>query len=210
MTADRVRRIEAVDPRMGIGSPVARHCGLDLRRCERVERWRNQLDAGSTGTRAGGYELMVGAIRQQPRRASERAAHGRLPAPSIAEVGHEIPPGSKGMPTAARHERARRGVPRPRHRASVVVAPPAIRALPTRVAAIQLRTTRTARAMRGAVTNRAPPGLDDVGGKVRQKWSGVALAHRSILNEGCHVPNRHAASANTGCRNRRLNRERTQ
>src|SRR5215204_5814667 len=124
MTADGMRGIEAMDPRMGIGSPVTRHCRLDLRRCERVERWCNQLDAGSTGIGAGGYELMVGAIRQQPRWASEPAAHGRLPAPPIAEVGHEIAAGSKRMPTAAGHKRAGGGVPRPRHRASVVIAPP--------------------------------------------------------------------------------------
>jgi hypothetical protein len=179
--------VEIVD---AIGSRPG-ECGtLGSGRGERVERWRNQRGAGSTCIGAGGDELVMGAMWQQPRGTRERPADRGLTAAAIAEVSHEIATGAKCMPAPERDERAGCGMPRPRNRADVVIAPPSVGALSTGVAAIQLGTSRTARAMRRAVAHGAPPWLDDVVGEVGQRSRGQALAHGSILNEGCHAQGR--------------------
>jgi len=191
MPANGVRRVEALHP-VGAIEEASRPlpegcCGLDGGRSERVKRWRDQRDAASTCVGGDGDELVVGAIRQQARGTCECAAHCGLAPAAIAELSHEIATGSQGVPASEWHERAGRRVTGTGDGAGLVIAAPAVGALATGVAAVQLGTPGPARAMRRTVADRTPPGLDDVVREVGHRWRGLALAHRSILNEGCHA-----------------------
>ena len=172
--------------------------GLDGGRSERVERWRDQRDAASTCVGSDGDELVVGAIRQQARGTRECAADCGLAAAAIAELSHEIATGSQGVPASEWHERAGRRVTGTGDGAGLVIAAPAVGALATGVAAIKLGTPRPAGAVRGPVAHRTPPGLDDVVWEVGHRCWGLALAHGSILNEGCHARHRLYGTAPRG------------
>ena len=187
MASDRVRWIQPFDPCDAIVDRTAwvtRWSGL-IGGSERVERRHDQLDAGSAGIGTHGDELVVRAVLQQTGGSRESTTHGRSSAPAIAESGHEVTPAAQCMPASEGHECTRSGMAWSRNRAGVVVTPPAIGALTACVAAVQLGTSRTPRAMGGAVAYGTPPGLDDVLGKVGERWPGLVEAHVCSVNEGC-------------------------
>jgi hypothetical protein len=185
MASDRVRRIQPFDPCDAIVDTPARVTswfGL-IGGSERVERRHDQLDASSAGIGTYGDELVVGGVLHQTGGAREGTTHCRSSVPAIAQVGHEVTPAAKCMPASEGHERTRSGMARPRNRAGGTVTPPAIGALAASVAAVQLGTSRTPRAMGGAVAYGTPPGLDDVLGKIGERWRGRVEAHMGSVNE---------------------------
>ena len=192
MASDRVRRIQPLDPCDAIVDRpvwVTRWSGL-IGGGERVERRHDQLDAGSAGIGTHGDELVVGGVLQQTGGTREGTTHCRSSVPAIAEIGHEVTTAAKCMPASEGHDRTRSGMARPRDGAGGTVTPPAIGALAACVAAVQLGTSRTPCAMGGAVAYGAPPGLDDVLGKVGERWLGRVEAHAWSVNEGCDVQRR--------------------
>src|SRR5688572_23629732 len=195
MASDRVRRIQPLDPCDAIvDTPawVTSRIGL-IGGSERVERRHDQLDAGSAGIGTDGDELVVGGVLQQTSGTREGTTHCRSPVAAIAQVGHEVTPAAKCMPPTEGHDRTRSGMARPRNRAGGTVTPPAIGALAACVAAVQLGTAGTPRAMGGAVAYGTPPGLDDILGKVGERWLRRVEAHAWSVNEGCDVHRRDLA-----------------
>ena len=184
---DRMGGVQTFDPR----DPVVDELGPVARRCwdgggsERIERGQDQVRAALTGARTQRNELMMRALLHQSGGAGEGATHRWLAIATIAETGNEVATGAQGMPATKRDERARSRVTRPGDDAGVVVTPPAVGALTASVAAVQLRTARTARAVRGTIAHRAPPRLHNVVGEIGERTDGFNDVHEWSVIGGC-------------------------